>query len=58
MFSMLQEQYSIETQVLFITVSPYKPLLDGAEDPFKWHDGFGVNLWSEDLGPLEIITPL
>jgi len=35
MFSMLQEQYSIETQVLFITVSPYKPLLDGAEDPFK-----------------------
>ena len=56
-FSMPRKQHSIETQMLFIAVHRYKPLSDGTEDPFKRHDGFGANLWSEDLGLLEIITP-
>jgi hypothetical protein len=58
-FSMPQKHGKIERQAVFLAIHRYRPLSpsDGVEDPFVQYAGFGARLWSEDLGPLEIITP-
>lgn len=58
-FSIPQKHGDIERQAVFLAIHRYRPLSasDGVEDPFVQYAGFGARLWSEDLGPLEIITP-
>jgi hypothetical protein len=58
-FSMPRKQGNIETQAVFLAIHRYKSLSasDGVVDPFALYESFGAGLWSDELGPVEIIMP-
>jgi len=57
-FSIPQSRHGIETQALFLAVHRHQSVAQSdVYDPFKEYEEFGASLWSEQLGPLEIITP-
>lgn len=55
-FSMPRHQNGCEQEAIFLAIHRYKPLSDRVADPFTLYTGFGARLWSEELGPVEIIT--
>ena len=55
-FSMPRQQNGCEQEAIFLAIHRYKLLSDRVTDPFTLYTGFGARLWSEELGPVEIIT--